>query len=374
VVTETRVPIAPPPPAPATTVEEGEAATETAITQVALEAPSEAGPSVEGVVVVLDEDSAPPPPSESRDVVMAPVSEPAQVSATVSLLPTVEVPVPSPTVEVKGPPATAEVAESSSARVALTAEEMMELVTCRYIDFPGVGVIDLEAPQLAEKVYEVVAERMFNEPTIMETTASVSKALQEYERADDFASAAAANAGDAALAASTAPVEASADATTSPSANDDREAPPSQLVETAGASAPVTEADATEVIVGEEESSPPRPVAAEAEGVETRVPDEPAAVVQESATPVAMTRATSPEIREAEETGASMSQGAVGREAQTLELVCTSWAATSGLNADSEGDEEATARHTLECGMTWARRAFDELILPTTSVSSLVKD
>jgi hypothetical protein len=146
------------------------------------------------------------------------------------------------------------------------------------------------------------------------------------------------------------------------------------LVETAGASAPVTEADATEVIVGEEESSPPRPVAAEAEGVETRVPDEPAAVVQESATPVAMTRATSPEIREAEETGASMSQGAVGREAQTLELVCTSWAATSGLNADSEGDEEATARHTLECGMTWARRAFDELILPTTSVSSLVKD
>jgi hypothetical protein len=86
-----------------------------------------------------------------------------------------------------------------------------------------------------------------------------------------------------------------------------------------------------------------------------------------------MTRATSPEIREAEETGASMSQGAVGREAQTLELVCTSWAATSGLSTDSEGDEEATARHTLECGMTWARRAFDELILPTTSVSSLVK-
>jgi hypothetical protein len=31
-------------------------------------------------------------------------------------------------------------------------------------------------------------------------------------------------------------------------------------------------------------------------------------------------------------------------------------------------------RHTLERGMTWARRAFDELILPATSVSFLVKD
>jgi hypothetical protein len=69
------------------------------------------------------------------------------------------------------------VAESSSARVALTAEEMMELATCRYIDFPGVGVIDLEAPQLPDKVYKVVAERMFNEPMIMEMIASVLKAV-----------------------------------------------------------------------------------------------------------------------------------------------------------------------------------------------------
>jgi hypothetical protein len=64
----------------------------------------------------------------------------------------------------------------------------------------------------------------------------------------------------------------------------------------------------------------------------------------------------------------------VGGGAQTLELACTSWAATSGLDADSEGDEEAAAHYTLERGMTLARRAFDELILPVTSVSSLVKD
>jgi hypothetical protein len=76
----------------------------------------------------------------------------------------------------------------------------------------------------------------------------------------------------------------------------------------------------------------------------------------------------------AEETGTSLSQGAAGGEARTLELVCTSWAATSGLDADSEEDEEVAARHTLERGMTWARWAFDELILPATLVSFLVKD
>jgi hypothetical protein len=81
-----------------------------------------------------------------------------------------------------------------------------------------------------------------------------------------------------------------------------------------------------------------------------------------------------PEIREAEETGASLSQGAAGGEAQTLDLTCTSWVVTSGLEADSEDDEEIVAHRTLERGLIWARRAFDELILPATSVSFLVKD
>jgi hypothetical protein len=41
--------------------------------------------------------------------------------------------------EVQGPPPTAKVAESSSARVSLTVEEMMDLETCRYIDLPVSG-------------------------------------------------------------------------------------------------------------------------------------------------------------------------------------------------------------------------------------------
>jgi hypothetical protein len=67
-----------------------------------------------------------------------------------------------------------------------------------------------------------------------------------------------------------------------------------------------------------------------------------------------------------------LSQGAAGGEAQVLELAYTLWAATSGLGDDSEDDEEVAARNTLERRLNWARRTFDELILPATSVSFLV--
>jgi hypothetical protein len=221
----------PPPLAPSTAVEEGEAVMKATVTQAALEASSEAGPSVEGVVMVLDEDSVPPPPSGSHDATMAPALEPIQVPATTSLLPAVEVPVPSPAVQVQGPLPTAEVAESSSARISLTVEEVMDLETCRYIDFPGVGVIDLKVLQLPEKEYEVASERTSNEPTIMETIASVSKALQEYERASGFALAATIDAEDAAISAPAAYVEPSEDASVPPRVNEGREASPPQLVE-----------------------------------------------------------------------------------------------------------------------------------------------
>jgi hypothetical protein len=51
-------------------------------------------------------------------------------------------------------------------------------------------------------------------------------------------------------------------------------------------------------------------------------------------------KATTPEIQVAEETRASLSQGVACGEARMLELACTSWAATSGLYADFEDDEE----------------------------------
>jgi hypothetical protein len=126
--------------------------------------------------------------------------------------------------------------------------------------------------------------------------------------------------------------------------------------------------------LGKKGTSPPSPVTVEVEGVDARALDEPAAIAQESAMPETVARAATSEIQVSEETGAPISQGATGGEARTLELACTSWVATSELDVDSEDDEEATSHHTLERGMTWARWAFHELILPATSVSFLVKD
>jgi hypothetical protein len=86
-----------------------------------------------------------------------------------------------------------------------------------------------------------------------------------------------------------------------------------------------------------------------------------------------MTRAASPEIQEAEEgSGAGLSQGATSGEAQALELARTPWAAAFKVGNDAEEDEKAAACNTLEHGLEWVRRAFDELILPATSVSFLV--
>jgi hypothetical protein len=64
--------------------------------------------------------------------------------------------------------------------------------------------------------------------TIMEMIVSVSKVLQEYERAGGFAPAVAAEAADAALVAPTAHMEPTADASAPPPANESREASPPQ--------------------------------------------------------------------------------------------------------------------------------------------------
>jgi hypothetical protein len=77
-------------------------------------------------------------------------------------------------------------------------------------------------------------------------------------------------------------------------------------------------------VVGEEGTSPPGPVTVEVEGVETRVLDEPATLVQEPAVPEMVARAATLKIQVAEEMGASFSQGVMGGEARTLELACTS--------------------------------------------------
>jgi hypothetical protein len=240
---------------------------------------------------------------------MTPALEPVPTVATTDPFPIAEVPEPSLAVEVLGSSPTAEVADSSSARGAVTVEEVMELATCRYIDFPGIGVIDLEAPQLPEKVLEVATKRMFAETTIMETIASVSKALHEYERAGGFAPHAAPGAPEAVPEVPTAGMEPAVDASALLPTSESREAPLPQPAEAVKTAIAVAATSAVEVVVGEAGSLPSLPVVTEVE------PDEPTAVVLEQVVPEGTTRAASTEIQEAEETGASLPQGVEGGKA-----------------------------------------------------------
>jgi hypothetical protein len=241
------------------------------------------------------------------------------------------------------------VAESSSDRDTITVEEVMELETCWYIDFPGVGVIALEAPQLPEKVLEVAMERMFTEPSIIDTIASVSKALQEYERASIFAPAVAAQVMDAALDTPAASMEPTADAPAPPPASESREASLPQPAGAAEATTTATTTGVAEAVVGEAGSSPPRLVVAEAN--EVRTLNEPDAAAQEQTAPEGTARAASPEIQEVEETAVSLSQGAASGEVQGLELACTPWATVFGSGDDSKDNEEVAAHNTLERAM-----------------------
>jgi hypothetical protein len=256
----------------------------------------------------------------------------------------------------------------------MTIEEVMELATCQYVDFPGIRVVDLDAPELPsndQEMLEVATERMFAEPSILETIASVSRALHQYERAGGFAPLAASEAVEAIPEEPAAGMESVTVVSAPPPTSEGQEVSLPQTGEAADPTVAAAAAGATESVVGEAGSSLPRSVAVGAD--EVVVPDEPAAALQERVAPEVTARAASPEIQEAEEgAGVALLQGAAGGEAQTLELAYTSWAATSESGDDTEDDEEVAARNTPERGLNWARRAFDELILPATSVSFLV--
>jgi hypothetical protein len=73
--------------------------------------------------------------------------------------------------------------ESSPAVGAASVEDVIYMAACGYVDFPGIGTIDLLASELSSndrEMLEVAMEHMFAEPSILETIASV---LRQYESA-----------------------------------------------------------------------------------------------------------------------------------------------------------------------------------------------
>jgi phosphoenolpyruvate-protein kinase (PTS system EI component) len=56
----------------------------------------------------------------------------------------------------------------------------MDLVACRYVDFPSIGTIDLDILELTcndREMLEVATKRMFAKPSILDTIALVTSAL-----------------------------------------------------------------------------------------------------------------------------------------------------------------------------------------------------
>jgi hypothetical protein len=153
----------------AAAIEEGQTAVEMAASQVALEPLVGAGPGGANVVMVpSEEDWAPPPPSGDHEVAMSSASEPS---------PAAEVPEPSPAMGA---------AEPSSAAGTVTIKEVIELATLQYIDYPGIGIVNLDAPELPSndrEMLEVATEQMFAESSILDTIVSVTLALCQYESA-----------------------------------------------------------------------------------------------------------------------------------------------------------------------------------------------
>jgi hypothetical protein len=92
----------------------------------------------------------------------------------------------------------------------VSVEDAMDLVACRYVDFPGIGTIDLDTPELPSndrEMLEVATDRIFAEPSILDTIASVASALRQYEGAGGSALPAASEAAEGVLEESTAGIE-----------------------------------------------------------------------------------------------------------------------------------------------------------------------
>jgi hypothetical protein len=63
---------------------------------------------------------------------------------------------------------------------AVSVESAADLAFCRYVDFPGIRTINLDAPELrsnSREMLEVATERMFVQPSILDTIAPVASAL-----------------------------------------------------------------------------------------------------------------------------------------------------------------------------------------------------
>jgi hypothetical protein len=76
------------------------------------------------------------------------------------------------------------------------------LASCRYVDFPSIGTINLDAPELPSndrEMLEVATERMFADTLILDTITAVVSVLRQDEGAGGSALPAASEAAEGIL-------------------------------------------------------------------------------------------------------------------------------------------------------------------------------
>jgi hypothetical protein len=86
----------------------------------------------------------------------------------------------------------------------------MDWSSSRYVDFPSIGSIDLDAsklPRNGREILDVATEQMFTDPSILDAIASVASALCQEEGAGSSAPPAAPEAAKGVLGESTAGTE-----------------------------------------------------------------------------------------------------------------------------------------------------------------------
>jgi hypothetical protein len=157
-------------------------------------------------------------------------------------------------------------------------EEVMDLAMCRHVDFPGIGKVNLDTPELPSndrEILKVVTERMFAKPSILETIASVTLAQRQYKGVGGSAPPAVPEAAEAAAEESAAGMESVVVVSAPSPTREGQEASLPQSAEAVASVATATAADATEGVVREVGPSSPYPVAAVV--VEVPVLREPAA-------------------------------------------------------------------------------------------------
>jgi hypothetical protein len=262
----------------------------------------------------------------------------------------------------------------------------------KYPSIPGIGIIDLDATELPSndrEILEIMTDLMFADPPVSGAEIPEAAASTDVASADAGASTSTALIPD--IVVSEQPVLPQVGDVEGPAPSAASEAAEGVFEESAAGTKsamivplllatratvtapPPLMVGAVEEVVGVAEPSSVQPAAIAEEEEDAPEMNQPTVVLQDRDASEDVARAVSQEIQETgESSGAALPQDVRGGDAWVLDLARVPWTAVFEVGDDIEDDEEAVACNTLERGLAWACHAFDELILPTTSVSSLI--